>query len=56
MGDSEDGQWIVEDAHIASRVPGKQTVPRAEAWAIYLVLCIWDGTYDLEIVTDASST
>ena len=41
---------------MSSRVPGKQTVPRAEAWAMYLVLQEWDGTYDVEIVIDASYT
>ena len=41
---------------MSSRVPGKQTVPRAEAWAMYLVLQEWGGTYDLEIVTGASCT
>ena len=37
-------------------MPGKQTVPRAETWAVYLVLLEWDGAYDLEIVTDATYT
>ena len=56
LGETEEGQWVVEEAYLSSRVPGKQTVPRAEAWAMYLVLGIWAGTYDLEIVTDASYT
>ena len=38
MGDSEDNPWIIEETYLASRAPGKQAVPRAEAWAIYLVL------------------
>lgn len=56
MGENENEAWITEEAYLASRVPGKQTVPRAEAWAIYLVVCEWDGSYDLEIITDASYT
>ena len=51
-----DNLWIMEESYLFSRVPGKQTVPRAEAWAIYLVLQVWDGTHDLAIVTDASYT
>ena len=53
FGDAPDS-WVADEAYLASRVPGKQTVPRAEAWAIYLVLKVWDGTFDLEIVTDAT--
>ena len=49
-------KWVEEEAYLASPVPGLQTVPRAEAWAIYLVLQVWDGTYDLEILTDATYT
>ena len=54
LGESENDPWVAEEAYLASRAPGKQIVPRAEAWAIYLVLQLWDGTYDLDIVTDAS--
>ena len=56
LGDAENDPWVLEESYLFSRVPGKQTVPRAEAWAMYLVLQVWDGTYDLEIVTDASYT
>ena len=56
LGDAENDSWIMEESYLFSRVPGKQTVPRAEAWAMYLVLQVWDGTYDLAIVTDASYT
>ena len=56
MSDTEEDPWIVEEACLASKATGKQTVPRAETWAVYLVLLKWDGTYDLEIITDASYT
>ena len=41
---------------MASKVPGRQTVPRAEIWAVLMVLMVWGGAYDLQIVTDASYT
>ena len=56
LGNAESTRWVQEEAYLYSRVPGKQTVPRAEAWAIYLVMQVWDGAHDLEIVTDASYT
>ena len=51
-----EGSWIEEEAWNSSKVPGRQTVPRAEIWAILMVLMVWDGTYNLTIVTDASYT
>ena len=56
MSDNEEDPWIVEEAYLASKAPGKQTVPRADTWAVYLVLHEWYGAYDLEIITDASYT
>ena len=56
MGSSEDDDWILEEAYLASKVPGRQTVPRAEIWAVLLILRAWDGSYDLEVVTDATYT
>ena len=56
LGDAEVTPWVKEESYLFSRVPGKNTVPRTEAWAMYLVLQVWDGTYDLEIITDASYT
>ena len=47
---------IIEEAWLASKVPGRQTVPRAEIWAVLMVLLEWDGSYDLQIITDASYT
>ena len=41
---------------MASKVPGRQTVPRAEIWAVLMVLLVWGGTYDLTVITDASYT
>ena len=52
----EEGVWIREEAWMASKVPGRQTVPRAEIWAVLMVLMVWDGTHDLTIITDASYT
>ena len=56
LGDAETTPLAKEESYLFSRVPGKQTVPRAEAWAMYLVLQVWGGTYDLGISTDASYT
>lgn len=47
---------IQEKAWMASKVLGRQTVPRAEIWAVSMVLLVWGGTYDLTIITDASYT
>ena len=38
---------------LASKVPGRQTVPRAEAWAIRQVLIRWHGKVPLKIITGA---
>ena len=38
---------------LASKVPGRQTVPRAEAGAVRQVLTRWHGKVPLKIVTDA---
>ena len=35
---------------------GRQIVARAEFWAVLMVLLVWDGTYDLTIITDAPYT
>ena len=51
-----EGDWIREEAFLAYRVPGRQTVPRAEIWAALIILRVWDGTHDLEVVTDATYT
>ena len=53
-GDAEDA--IIEEAWLASKVPGRQTVPRAEIWVVLMVLLEWDGSHDLQIITDASYT
>ena len=37
-------------------VPGKQTVPRAKAYSVLEILRIWDGTYKLVVVIDATHT
>ena len=39
---------------LLAKVPGKQTVPRAEAWAVSEVLQIYRGETPLKIITDAS--
>ena len=54
QGDAVDA--IIEEAWLASEVPGRQTVPRAESWAVLMVLMEWDGSHDLIIITDASYT
>ena len=41
---------------MASKVPGRQTAPSVEIWAVLMVLMVWDGTYDLTMITDASYT
>ena len=56
LSDHESDSPVLEEAYLYSRVPGRQTVPRSEAWALYLVLQVWDGSYDLTIVTDATYT
>ena len=38
---------------ITTKVPGRQTVPRAEAWAVRQVLWRWHGNKPLKIITDA---
>lgn len=55
-GQEIDDEWIQEEAWMVSKVPGRQTVPRAEIWAVLMVLLVWDGAYDLAIITDASYT
>ena len=55
-GQQIEGDWVQEEAWMASKVLGRQTVPRAEIWAVLMVLIVWDGTYDLTIITDASYT
>ena len=47
---------VLEEAWLASKVPGRQTVPRAEIWAVLMVLMVWDGSFDLTIITHASYT
>ena len=37
-----------------SKVPGRQTVCRAEAWALHNVIDAWPGNYALEIIVDAT--
>ena len=54
QGNAEDA--VIEEAWLASKVPGRQTVPRAEIWAVLMVLLEWDGSHDLQIITDASYT
>ena len=50
------GDWIQEEAYRASKVPGRQTVQRADIWAVLMALMVWGGSYDLEIIMDASYT
>ena len=45
---------ITESALLISEVPGMQTVPRAEAWALYCVLITWHGRMNLTVVVDAT--
>ena len=35
------------------KVPGRQTVPRAETWAVLQVLIVMKGVTQMKIVTDA---
>ena len=35
------------------KLPGKQTVPRAETWAVLQVLKVMKGEKDMKIITDA---
>lgn len=55
-GHHEADDSVQEEAWMASKVPGRQTVPRAEIWAVLMVLLVWYGTFDLTIITDASYT
>lgn len=55
-GEEVEGKWFQEEAWLTSKVPGRQTVPRAEIWAVRMLLMVWDGSYDLTIITDASYT
>ena len=34
-------------------VPGKQTVPRAETWAVLQVIKVMKGVKEMKIITDA---
>ena len=54
FGESPDE--IIAKVTMSSKVAGRQTVPRAEIWALFCMLQVWDGAYSLEIVTDASYT
>ena len=50
---------ITAKATISSKVPGArrcQTVPRAEMYALFLMVQAWGGTYSLDIVTHVSYT
>ena len=44
----------IDEAILIAKVPGKQTVPRAEAWAVNCVLEEWHGEMELIIITDVS--
>ena len=44
----------IREALLVAKVPGRQTVPRAEAWAVSEVLQIYRGETPLKIITDAS--
>ena len=44
----------IDEALMCAKVPGRQTVPRAEAWAVKEVLDIHRGATPLKIITDAS--
>lgn len=56
MGDSETGGWIIAETYLAPKAPCRQTAPRAEIWAVLLILQAWGGAYDSWIVTDATYT
>ena len=36
-----------EEAIMFTKVPGRQTVPCAEAWVLYLIILQWDGSCDV---------
>ena len=55
-GQDIDDDLVQEEAWMASKIPGRQTVPRVEIWAVLMVLLVWDGAYDLTIIADASYT
>ena len=45
---------VISRAQCHPAVPGKQTVPRAECYAMLCILKIWDGTDPIEIICDAT--
>ena len=45
---------VMSRCMIYSKVPGRQTVCRAEAWALHNVIDLWPGDYPLEIIVDAT--
>ena len=45
---------ILMKALIFSKVPGRQTVSRAEACALHNLIHTWTGDFDLEIIVDAT--
>ena len=49
----DDNREPVRESLLVAKVPGRQTVPRAEAWAVSEVLQIYRGETALKIVTDA---
>ena len=55
-GEKVEGSWIEEETWLASKAPWRQTVPRAEIWAVLMVLVVWDWAYDPTVITDASYT
>ena len=44
------GKLVQEEAFIASKPPGRQTVPRVEIWVVLMILMVSDGSYALAIV------
>ena len=41
-------------ALIYAEVPGNQTVCRAEAWALFIIIKVWPGDFHLAITVDAT--
>ena len=50
----DDQDRLLEAGFLCTKVPGRHTVPRAEAWAFYMILKLWHGRLPLTIVVDAS--
>jgi hypothetical protein len=50
----DDQERVIEAGFLCTKVPGRQTASRVEAWAFYMILKLWHGRLPVTIVVDAS--